>query len=105
MRRTLLTALFLLATASTIGAQHCAGGICGGQINPMSGLPRAIAGGAIGSPRGTLGRNTFDFQTDALGVTRDRRGTILPPADSQGLTRTHDGKICARDASGLLRCR
>lgn len=105
MRRTMLTALILLATASTAGAQHCAGGICGGQINPMSGLPRAIAGGAIGSPRGTLGRNAFDFQTDALGVTRDRTGNVLPPTDSLGLTRTRGGRICAPDANGLLQCR
>lgn len=105
MRRALLTATLLFATTATAGAQSCAGGICIGTLNPGAGLPRAIAGGAIGSPRGMVGRNPFDFQTDASGITRDRSGNILPPADGLGLTRTHDGRICTRDASGLLICR
>jgi hypothetical protein len=106
MRCTLLTAtLLLLATTAMAGAQSCAGGICIGTLNPGAGLPRAISGGAIGSPRGMVGRNPFDFQTDANGVTRDRSGNILPPADSLGITRTRDGSICARDANGLLVCR
>lgn len=105
MRRAVLGALLLLATASAAGAQTCAGGICAGIITPGAGLPRAIAGGAIGSPRGALGQNADDFRTDALGVTRDPAGGILPPADGIGLTRTRDGRICARDANGLLLCR
>lgn len=105
MRRALLTALLLHATAAAAGAQTCAGGICAGIVTPAAGLPRAIAGGAIGSPRGSPGRTAHDFRTDVLGVTRDPAGNILPPADGLGLTRTRDGRICARDASGLLLCR
>ncbi|HQU70371.1 MAG TPA: hypothetical protein PLI43_19550 [Albidovulum sp.] len=105
MRRALLTATLLFATTAVAGAQSCAGGICIGTLNPGTGLPRAITGGAPGSARGLVGRNPFDFQTDATGITRDRSGNILPPADGLGLTRTRDGKICARDASGLLHCR
>lgn len=105
MHRVMLATLMVLATASAIAAQNCAGGICGGFINPNSGLPRGIAGGAPGLPGGTFGRNPFEFQTDALGVTRDQSGNILPPTDSLGLTRTRDGRICSPDANGLLQCR
>ena len=104
MRSVLPTALILIATASAPGAQPCAGGICSGTISPFAGLPRAIAGGAVGSPRSALGQNAYDFRSDALGVTRDPAGNILP-TDSLGLTRTRDGRICTRDANGLLQCR
>lgn len=105
MRRALLTAMLLLATTAMAVAQSCAGGICIGTLNPGAGLPRAISGGALGSPRGSLGQNAYDFRTDALGVTRDPSGNILPPKDGLGLTRTRDGRICIPDANGMLNCR
>lgn len=98
-----MTALIILTTAPAV-AQNCAAGICGGPINSGSGLPRAIAGGSIGSPRAGLGQNAYDFHTDALGLTRDPAGNILN-TDSLGLTRTRDGRICTRDANGMLQCR
>lgn len=96
--------VLVLAMAPVAGAQDCPGGICGGMIDPGAGLPRAIAGGLPGLPPVALGRNAYEFRTDALGVTRDPAGNVLN-TDSLGLTRTRDGRICARDANGMLQCR
>lgn len=104
MRSAMIAALILVTTVPATGRQHCAAGICAGSLNPMSGLPRAIAGGAAGSPGAELGLSPYALRTDALGVTRDPAGNILP-TDSLGLTRTRDGRLCTRDASGLLQCR
>lgn len=104
MRRILPTACLFIAAGAAAGAQTCPGGICAGTIAPDARLPRAVAGDLPGASLGPLGRSAYDFRTDALGLTRDPAGNILPK-DALGQTRTRDGRICIADANGMLNCR